>query len=61
MEVFFSFTVTIYVFLMTIGLGKAAECYMSRQLVKANFWLSLCCFCFMGIMALTYIIDLFSD
>ena len=61
MEVFFSFTVTLYIFLTVIGLGKAAECYMSRQLVKANFWLSLCCFCFMGIITLVYIVDLFSD
>ena len=61
MEAFFSFTVTLYIFLTIIGLGKAAECYMSRQLVKANFWLSLCCFCYMGIITLTYLIDLFSD
>lgn len=47
----------LYVCLILFAGGSALECYFKRQLVKANFYLSVSAFGFMALMVLITLLD----
>lgn len=47
----------LYVALILFAGGSALDCYIKRQLVKANFYLSVSAFGFMGIAVLIMLLD----
>ena len=55
---FGSFFLTVLFFLIIIVHGgNAIDCYLKRQLVKANFWLSSSIFSFMALAFLFFLMD----
>ena len=47
----------LYVALILFAGGSALDCYIKRQLVKANFYLSVSAFGFMALLVLMSLLD----
>lgn len=59
---FGSIFLTVLFFLIIIFHGgNAIDCYLKRQLVKANFWLSSTIFSFMALVFLFFLMDSCSE
>lgn len=55
------FLTVMFFFIMMFHGCNAIDCYLKRQLVKANFWLSSSIFSFMALAFLFFLMDSCSE
>jgi chromate transport protein ChrA len=51
----------LFILIIVFHGGNAIDCYLKRQLVKANFWLSSSIFSFIALVFLFFLVDSCSE